>query len=139
VPLDAEAHATSAPTREIAPPSCAVTPAPSGGWTVVADCDAANTVRLVPPGMRLDDRSAAHFFARGLDWFADGKSLLYWDGRQLRRHSVDGDDRALLDRNFTYGLAVAPDGKTAFLSFASSHVRRELLTNFADRPRPWAK
>ncbi len=132
--------AGGAPEREAPAPFALVVPAPRGGWRV-AVAASAGTVRtgvVVPPGRPLAlDPSLRTVELRLVAWDASGASFVYWDGAALHRFTVGtGEDRPLGAEKDLEGLAVSPDGATLYVSSAVGHVRRHLVDNFADRPRP---
>ena len=68
---------------------------------------------------------------------ADPPQLFYIVGDDLWRHdfTTDHDERVTTLQN-TRELAVSPDGKTIYFTRAIGRVRRNVITNFGDRPRP---
>jgi serine/threonine protein kinase len=127
------------PSREAPPPYCQLVPAPSGGWIAAERCDGARSeIRLLSPGMHLDDPAARTLAARGWSWDLDGRSLIYWTGTEIRRLPVSGAaESKLFTATMAEWIAASPDGKTIYYPDPVAHVHRHLITNFADRPRPW--
>jgi protein kinase-like protein/WD40 repeat protein len=134
VPLDAP------PLREAPAPYTLVLPAPTGGWRLAQrQSGPFPSVELWPPGARLDpDARPAPLRPRlrGATWDPDGRSILGWNGTAVERVFVDGRHQTLRETIDFAELAVAPDGKTWYGCEILGHVRRMLVTNFADRPRP---
>jgi hypothetical protein len=125
--------------RDAPPPVTLVAPAPRGGWRLAVSEEGATlrTVRLLPPGPPVDDAAATRIEARAFAWEASGESFVTWDGaRVLRRRVGGGEPEPLAAEKDVSGLAIAPDGKTLYVSTAVGHVRRHLIVNFAERPRP---
>jgi Tol biopolymer transport system component len=130
--------AGGAAAREVAAPWSAVIPAPAGGWRIVERRDAvgASEARFVPPGAPLDAPEGRPIHNLHIAWFPDGKSIVYQTQSEVRRCTVGGEDALLRRAENGGGVAVAPDGQTVYYSALLGHVRRELITNFAERPRP---
>jgi hypothetical protein len=54
------------------------------------------------------------------------------------RVSLDGSVQALFDQRYEHlrNVAVSADGKTIYASVSTGQVRRALVVNYGDRPRP---
>jgi len=92
---------------------------------------------LVRPGAALDDAAAPRIPHRLLAWTPDGRVLVYDTGAEQRRRVIaSGADERVQGAELVEALAPAGDGRTLFYTTIIGHVRRHLVTNFADRPRP---
>ena len=116
-------------------------PAPRGGWRAVVSSsrEGAWRARMLAPGAPIDDPGAREIVAGGQGtWTPDGLSFLYLRVGSIHRLWVEtGEDRAISDvHSGTISLAVSNDGTTLFTVRIIGQVRRQLITNFADRPRP---
>jgi hypothetical protein len=124
------------PRREALAPYTLVVPAPMGGWRLAELArGAATEVELIAPAATLGAAGNRRLPLRGSIWQADGRALIAWDGAQIVRVFVDGGQEPMHKTVDFTGLAVAADGKTIYAGEVLGHVRRELLLNFADRPR----
>jgi Tol biopolymer transport system component len=127
--------------RELSAPWGLLLPAPRGGWRAAIEWDGGRRrVRFVPPGAALDDPSARELVEEGRGgqaWMPDGRSWVYVeDTHAVRRFFVDtAENRLVSEGGDLRDVAVSPDGKTIYTTQNLAHVRRQLITNFADRPR----
>jgi WD40-like Beta Propeller Repeat len=130
--------AGGAAEREAPSPVELVVPAPRGGWRAeMVGLAARREVRLYPPGAPREARPATAFPGMGFTWASDGTWGVYVTERAVRRHTIAGEDAPLFDAlGWDPGLALSPDGKTVYLPRPMSHVRRQLIVNYGDRPRP---
>jgi serine/threonine protein kinase len=111
----------------------------SSGWQLAEICDGPRRFsRLFAPGAKLDPDVPA-FETRVAAWDADGRSLVYTDGGSARRRFVDGRDEKLFQLFDSMGIAPSPDGKVIYYTTPQAHVRRQIITNWDARPRPWKK
>ena len=70
-------------------------------------------------------------------WDASGSSLIGWDEKRYVRVGVDGTVQTLFGRaDIPVGVAVSPDGNTIYTSVSTARVRREIVVNYGERPRP---
>jgi tRNA A-37 threonylcarbamoyl transferase component Bud32 len=114
-----------------------------GGWRVTFGSRRGGprepaAVRIIAPGDKVDAPATRSFDALWFDVSPDGKYVLCWDGRQVHRRAVATGDDLLLgevdDLADRETMALAPDGTTLYVSRPVGQVRRQLITNFADRP-----
>jgi hypothetical protein len=114
-----------------------------GGWRLTVGRRQAGprepaTVRVIAPGDAIDAPATRAFDCLLFDLSPDGKYVLCWDGRQAHRRTIaTGEDVLLGDVDDLAGretMALAPDGTTLYVSRQVGQVRRQLITNFADRP-----
>ncbi|HEX2573705.1 MAG TPA: protein kinase [Polyangia bacterium] len=132
-----------AAVHETTPGVLAVMPAPAGGWRLVG-FDAPDKRRwlrwhVVAPGWRPDDPRARVIEAiEHVAWAADGQSFLTWNGSEIRRHFVatGKDEPFYWNDQMEGGMALSHDGKTLFLAEFGGYTTRQMITNFAERPRP---
>jgi dipeptidyl aminopeptidase/acylaminoacyl peptidase len=132
VRLDGEAR------READAPWCFVQPAPAGGWSLWMRCAPIEGV-LVPPGATpapdapgISMRGPMFF---GGDFDATGTTFVAYDQPTVLRIDVaTGKATPVFDAGL-YGATVSPDGKTIYTTEAVGSARRNLITNFASRPR----
>ena len=95
--------------------------------------------QLMAPGQPLVGPAVRAFEARHrVTWTADGQSVVYWTGTEIRRHFIaTGEEQLLLPRDLVDGgVALSPDGKTLFLAEWEGHSTRYMIVNFDKRPRP---
>jgi Tol biopolymer transport system component len=120
--------------RELPAPWTLVVPAPAGRWRAVSN---GRRIRLLAPGMAVDDPAARELGPRGT-WTSDGGSWLELQppGTAVWHRMEGGEARVVVLDGDVLELAPSPDGKTIYTNELVSHIRRELITNFADRPRP---
>jgi hypothetical protein len=127
------------PAREAPAPWCLVVPAPRGGWRYAVPCGE-NKAFVFAPGEELDPAGprVLEIHREAIAWDASGASLVHHDGAALRRYVVaTGEDIKLFDQTpWLWGVTASPDGQTLYTTVLVAHVRRQLITNFADRP--WA-
>jgi serine/threonine protein kinase len=72
-------------------------------------------------------------------WYPNGRAIVYLTGADARRYDLtSGSDAKLFDTGLARegGLAASADGTTIYAVEAYSHVRRALITNYGQRPRP---
>jgi hypothetical protein len=115
-----------------------ILPAPTGGWRIAQQFEGINdsASHVLPPGAPLDDPKARVVKARRVAWDLDGKSFLYWNGEEIRRYTVEtGEEHRLIAARDINGMAISPDRQTLYYAETLGHVRRQLLLNFADRPK----
>ena len=126
--------------REAPAPWSEVVPAPTGGWraALVHEVGPWFSAHLFAPGARLEDPAARTIRARSAAWDWDGASVVYYDGVEVHRLDLATGTDAAIAKPVGDGrsLAVSPDRQTVFLSEYVSHVRRQLITNYGERPRP---
>jgi hypothetical protein len=123
--------APGGPVEREAGSACLVVPAPRGDARVELDCHAGGWQTIRNAGTPIE---RALFGA----WDSDGLSFVYWlDG--ARRRYLDGRDQLLFPLGRAVLLGVSPDGRTLYYFTPISHVRRQLITNWNDRPRPWRR
>ena len=129
--------------RELPAPWTHVLLAPQGGWrALVSSTDTHHRwrARVLAPGAAIDDPGAPELLADGIEgaWTPDGLSFLYLRNGFIQRFWVEtGEDRPILElHSSTSSLAVSSDGTTLYTVRNVGHVRRQLITNFAERPRP---
>jgi hypothetical protein len=128
--------ADGVPAREAPAPYALVVPAPTGGWRFAERVRGAVTeVELLAPGAQLGAPTNRRLRVRGAVWDDDGRALVAWDGSALVRARVDGGVEPLRKTVDFAGLAVSSDGQTVYGAEVVGHVRRELVLNFAERPR----
>jgi serine/threonine protein kinase len=125
-------------TREAPAPYRIVLPAPSGGWRVArAGQGNMSSLELVPPGGTLGSATNKRLPVLPWVWEASGSSLIGWDERRYVRVGVDGSVQPLFARSgLSLGVAVSSDGKTVYTSASVARVRREIITNYGELPRP---
>jgi Tol biopolymer transport system component len=124
---------------EAAPSNSLVIPAPVGGWVMIGIPLGAQQYRwqLMAPGKSLMGPADRAFEGRHrVFWTADGASVLYWTGSEIRRHAIaTGEERLLLRRELLDGsLALSPDGKTLYLAEWEGRSTRHMIVNFDKRP-----
>jgi Tol biopolymer transport system component len=127
-------------TRENIPPDAVMVPAPIGGWRLVGTIKNHTMFHwhLVRPDQPLDAPAAKMFAAGQIAWAPDGKTFVSWAGRDIVRHVIaTGEEQPLLRSELVEGgMALSHDGKTLFFAEWSGRVTRQMIVNFADRPRP---
>jgi hypothetical protein len=126
--------------RELPAPWVALYPAPRGGWRMVMQgAKDGWRARFLAPGAPLEDPAARELtFDISGRWAPDGLSFLYRKGATLRRFDVEtGEDRTVLEHMEipVMTFAISPDGNTLYTVHYVGRTRREVITNFADRPR----
>jgi hypothetical protein len=128
--------------RELPPGWAMRVPAPRTGWSVAlrrSGFGLPGTARFVPPGADLNDPSAREIATRTFQgaWAPDGRSWIYPAADSLARFDVEtGEPVPLAEVDSTFGHAVSPDGRTLYTTVVEGRVRREMIVNLADRPRP---
>lgn len=125
--------------REAAAPIGFVAPAPAGGWRVAVRLEADEfRARVCAPGMVLDDPTAREISPDNgrVVWSAEGRYLFHAEGGGVTRLEVSTGTTTRVANFKTGGFAVSPDGEILYLTLMSPHVRRHVITNFGDRPRP---
>jgi serine/threonine protein kinase len=126
------------PEHELPLPWTDLLPAPQGGWRAAVEKTNYGTsrVRFLAPGAPLDPGTRAVEVESGA-WAYDGRSFFYSHAGHVRRVFMEsGEDREVPTLGNALVAAVAADGASIFISQQTVHTRRELITNFADRPRP---
>jgi tRNA A-37 threonylcarbamoyl transferase component Bud32 len=112
----------------------AVIVAPRGGWRLAMRWDKAPAYALFAPGAPLDGEPqvALEQFPR---FSGDGAAVVFARaGAVVRRELASGKERVLAEPG-DIGLVVeTADGKTLFYTQVEQYVRRQVMTNFADRP-----
>ena len=90
--------------------------------------------------MALDDPGADVIHGISLSWDSDGRSVVYRSEDKVHRRFVDTRQDVTFNIELppaaSRGLAVAPDGKTIYQVIFVAHVRRKMITNYGDRPKP---
>jgi Tol biopolymer transport system component len=123
--------------REAPAPYTRVLVAPDGGWRAAALDGPQAGLELIAPGHApgaADNRRLPRYVPSV--WDADGRSLLAWGEGRLARIGLDGSVQPLFDLlPALTTVAVSADGKTVYASMPVGNVRREMVANFADRPR----
>jgi Tol biopolymer transport system component len=120
--------------RAAAAPICVTLVAPAGGWRFEATCDLPR-VRgaLIPPGGKGRRRTVTG--ERG-DFDPGGKAFLYAEHGQVHRIDLaSGADTLLFAAPDLAEMTAAADG-TVYYTELVGRVRRQLITNFGERPRP---
>ena len=86
----------------------------------------------------IDDPAAHTIRSSALAWDWDGASVVYYDGGEVHRLDLATGSDAVIAKPGTFGgsLAVSPDRQTVFMGVVVAHVRRQLITNYGERPRP---
>jgi sugar lactone lactonase YvrE len=118
-----------------------VSKAPRRGWTAARGCQEGGRLWLFPPGGPLDQSRGRPLEAAAFHWAVDGRSLVYVEKNRsrTRRYLLDsGRDQILTPCYDTLSLALSPDGNTLYTAETVGQVRRTMITNFGDRPRPEA-
>jgi hypothetical protein len=120
--------------RRASPPPVylAVIPAPAGGARLaITDHD----FELVPAGGELGAPENPRL-QHGDAWTPDGRALVYTANDEIHRYDIaTRRDEVIRHLHYVDWVAPAPDG-TLYVSVAIGRVRRQVITNFADRPRP---
>lgn len=117
-------------------------PAPTGGWRLVGLVQPNDQLELrwraVAPGRPLDDPLATELLSSHVAWAPDGLSFLVWTPTEIRRYPVDGSpiERVAGISSLNGGMALSIDGETLYLAELVGHAYRQVITNFASRPRP---
>jgi dipeptidyl aminopeptidase/acylaminoacyl peptidase len=114
-----------------------VIPAPAGDWFIALEVQQ-KRLEVVPPGGQLGAATNERLVHTFLAWDHDGRSYLHSHDNSIYRHFVDSKrDELVLPLGFDpIAVLPAPDGKTFYLVNAVGRVRRQLITNYGDRPRP---
>jgi hypothetical protein len=122
--------------REAPAPWCLIMPAPKGGWRVALKCGGSE-MHVFGPGEPLDPEKSRKLVVRAgsLAWDADGTSFVYHRSNAIHRYTVaTGDDTKVVDHSpFLYGIAVSRDRQNVYTVGLVAQVRRQLITNFAER------
>jgi hypothetical protein len=114
----------------------AISPAPSGGWRVLAIVrDAGVTLRVVPPGAPLERGHELRSSGFHLTWLDDHRFAYFVDQSVHVYDVADGSDReAFKATNAGPAARLSPDG-TRWIDFGESpYTERSIIDNFADRP-----
>jgi hypothetical protein len=114
-----------------------------GGWRLAVRLAAEGTAsenRLIPPGHALEDPAARVLPVATYALTTDRRAVLYARGTRIYRFDLArGEEQLLVDRPGgspdAPGYALAPDGKTLYVSESIRTAQLRLITNFADRPR----
>jgi dipeptidyl aminopeptidase/acylaminoacyl peptidase len=129
--------------REAPAPWAMVLPAPTGPWRMALRVSGNlldDYACLLAPGMTPDDPGADIILGMDLNWDYDGRSVVYKHEGKVHRRFVDTRKDVTLNLELPLavvnGLAVAPDGKTIYNVMFVGRVRREMITNYGDLPRP---
>jgi dipeptidyl aminopeptidase/acylaminoacyl peptidase len=126
--------------RELPAPWSALHPAPRGGWRVAIELQGRapirNRCRFLRPGAEIDDPGAREVAASDTGaWMPDGRSWIYPRDGVVHRYWVEsGEDRVIATSGDVWEVALSPDGVTLYTKQSVGAVRRELVTNFANRP-----
>jgi Tol biopolymer transport system component len=132
VPLDG-----TPPVLEAKPPWCFHLPS-TGTWSVYARCD--KHAAFVAPESEGPESAHAHLITQTQARFtSDGKSVVIYDyntGAIDRLDLATGEETRIASGPVSpEAWSLAIDDRSVFACAVSSHIRRELITNFADRPR----
>jgi hypothetical protein len=130
--------------READAPWCFIQPAPAGAWSLWMRCPpgapvegvlvAPGTVPAVDaPGLLMEGPlySGGDFDAAGTAYFA------YVQPDVIRIELATGARTTVVSAPM-YGMTIAPDGSAVYTTEPVAAARRNLITNFATRPRPRA-
>ncbi len=124
-----------APEPEAPKPWNGVLEAPHGGWRLAVRWDKNPAFALFAPGSPLDGKPelTLESYPRFTE---DGRAVLYRHASKiLRRELATGRETVVVAEPGDVGLVVAsPDDKTLFYTEVEQYVRRQVMTNFADRP-----
>ena len=105
------------------------------GWRVASSDE--TTFALIPPGGRMGDPAYPARTGRAAGWVADPLQFVYLVGDELWSHDFTADrDERVIALLHPRELAMSPDGKTIYVTREVGRVRRDIITNFGDRPRP---
>jgi hypothetical protein len=129
VPLDGGAATLEAPK-----PWNVVVEAPSGGWRLTARWDIVPPFALFAPGAPLDGKPALTMeqYPR---FTADGRAALFSRAGKIISRDLASGRESVVAELADVGLVVqSPDGKTLFYTQVEQYVRRQVMTNFAERP-----
>ena len=89
---------------------------------------------LFPPGASLNG-SPVHTFDRFVQWSHDGRAILHVrDGKVWRYDVMTGDDRVVVASSDAFFALESGDGKMIYYAAGAWRSRRQVITNFADRP-----
>jgi hypothetical protein len=127
------------PAREAAATVAAVVPSPDGGWVLVERrANGADSDLVVPAGAPLDDPRAVRVTWRQPHWGANGALHGYEDGTVKALVPATGVVRAVMaiDLAPTDSWVVSLDEETVYRTVPEPQMRRMMITNFGDRPRP---
>jgi Tol biopolymer transport system component/predicted Ser/Thr protein kinase len=128
------------PEREAPAPYTLVVPAPVGGWRFAQrKTSPFPEVELWPPGALLEPSASPgprRVRMAGAVWQPDGRAIIGWDGTHVVRAGLDGTIDEVRESLDFAGLAVSPDGRKIYGCELVGHVRRMLVPNFGERPRP---
>ncbi len=130
--------AGGAATRAAEPPTCVVLASPDGKWTLEARCGEVPRFEGVISNRRSGFSPPTNRKVSGQLGVFDpsSKSFVYATMREI--HRVDlftGKDVMLFEAPSLTELSVGPDG-TIYYTELVGRVRRQLITNFGERPRP---
>ena len=122
------------PVSDAPKPWNAILEAPHGGWRVTIRWDKDPSFALFAPGAALD--AAPQLTLDSYPRFAeDGRVVLFSRAGKIVRRELAGGKESVLAEPGDVGLVTAsPDGKTLFYTQIEPYVRRQVMTNFADRP-----
>jgi Tol biopolymer transport system component len=128
--------------REGTPGVLEVFPAPKGGWRLLGLVQPTGQLELrwraVAPDRPLDDPLALELLSEHVAWAPDGDSFLVWTHNEIRRYWVDGEPSEVVVGGLPVngGMALSSNGETLYTSELVGHAYRQVITNFAARPRP---
>ena len=125
-------------TREAPAPYTMLLPAPAGGWSIAAiKRGTEESFELIPPGGTLGAAGNRKVAQRFSVWDRDGKSCLAAAAGAMSRVQLDGRTERLCEVDPIHSaVAVSPDGKTVYAGIPTGRVRRQIVINYGDRPRP---
>jgi serine/threonine protein kinase len=124
--------------REAPAPYRIVLPAPTGGWCVAGlDLAGKHWLELIPPGGVVGRAGNKRLPVFPWAWDTTGTSLIGSDDENYVRVGIDGSVHRLFARGeVVLGAAVSPDGKTVYTNVKVARVRRQVVVNYDERPRP---
>jgi hypothetical protein len=95
-------------------------------------------LEILPPGVA--PGAGETLFDMNPRWDRDGLSILFWsDGAARRRFVETGRTQDVVAIASLAFVGASPKDQTIYATELVAHVRRELITNYGDFPRPWAK
>ncbi len=127
------------PEREAPAPWCFVQVAPTGGWRAWIQCAATSPDRhaVLARGDAPPDPTAPTFLLTVPGAFDAAGARYVYSARTAVElvELATGAHRTLFDE-VSHGIAISPDGETVYSVLVIGRVRRHVVSNFADRPRP---
>jgi hypothetical protein len=70
-------------------------------------------------------------------WTPDGKALILLGADDIRYHDLEtGQERVIAQHRQPSGISLSSDGRTLCSAEVEGHVRRQVIENFGERPRP---